>query len=562
MAVRLVAAAAAVALAASAAPPLSRLRTEGLVTPLAVDAPAPRFTWTVDPTVTPAAAQVMVTAGTAPGGPAVWASPVLVGAAAAGAGVAFAGPPLSADTDYTWAVGVRDGPSGVWYNATTMFGVGLLAPSDWAGAAWVGGGSTVRGTFALPPGAVARARVYVTAVGCYALSVNGMHVARGGLNGTWPAGLFGPGFSTAYTARVLYDAYDVSAAVSAGAGNAVGVRLGSCKYGYLGEYCTADNATACNTALVLVTAVVGGTRVVVPSAAGGGGGAWTVANGAIVREHFYNGEVRDARLEQAGWDTPGFANASAWAPASAFPSPTAALSAAPMPPIAAIAPRPSVNVTALPGGDFVFDTGINGAGVCTLTLPGPVPAGAVVTLTFAELLAPNGSAFVQFPCPAACCADGGNCANQTYTYVTRGDPAGETYTPTFGYAAFRFVGLAGWPAALPPPTPGAVACADTSTAVDAAGGVTFNGTNGAILNAIQAAIVRSQRSNFHSIPTDCPGREKRGAWRAGGAAREGGAGTHRAPVDSPHRVEAYRHHTKALTGHGQGTPAAVFGAGR
>jgi hypothetical protein len=33
------------------------------------------------------------------------------------------------------------------------------------------------------------------------------------------------------------------------------------------------------------------------------------------------------------------------------------------------------------------------------------------------------------------------------------------------------------------------------------------------LNAIQALIIRTQRSNLHSIPTDCPHREKRG-WMA------------------------------------------------
>jgi hypothetical protein len=34
-----------------------------------------------------------------------------------------------------------------------------------------------------------------------------------------------------------------------------------------------------------------------------------------------------------------------------------------------------------------------------------------------------------------------------------------------------------------------------------------------VLNAIQSAVVRSQRSNLHSVPTDCPQREKRG-WMA------------------------------------------------
>ena len=40
-----------------------------------------------------------------------------------------------------------------------------------------------------------------------------------------------------------------------------------------------------------------------------------------------------------------------------------------------------------------------------------------------------------------------------------------------------------------------------------AGAVSFNNS---VLNAIQAAIVQTQKSNLFSIPSDCPTREKRG----------------------------------------------------
>ena len=69
------------------------------------------------------------------------------------------------------------------------------------------------------------------------------------------------------------------------------------------------------------------------------------------------------------------------------------------------------------------------------------------------------------------------------------------------------VGLFGWPAAAPPPTTETLTCHVVSTAMAAAGGVT---TNSSVLNAIQAAIVATQRSNMFSHPSDCPTREKRG----------------------------------------------------
>ena len=55
--------------------------------------------------------------------------------------------------------------------------------------------------------------------------------------------------------RMLYRAYDVSALLKPGAPNAVGLRLGMCKYGYLGGFCDgAHGATAaCKAAIVRIS---------------------------------------------------------------------------------------------------------------------------------------------------------------------------------------------------------------------------------------------------------------------------------------------------------------------
>jgi hypothetical protein len=46
---------------------------------------------------------------------------------------------------------------------------------------------------------------------------------------------------------------------------------------------------------------------------GGGGSAlaWTTAAGPVVADSVYDGETYDARLEQSGWDSPGFAEQTA-----------------------------------------------------------------------------------------------------------------------------------------------------------------------------------------------------------------------------------------------------------
>lgn len=239
---------------------------------------------------------------------------------------------------------------------------------------------------------------------------------------------------------------------------------------------------------------------------------WVLSRSPITADNYYNGEIYDARLESYNFSSWIVSGAAA---AVVMPSPTKVLSSHVMPQIVAYETRHAVSVTALNSSSFLFDLGLNGAGVCTLTLPGPLPTGASVTITYAELVDPNGSgiAYVQFPCPSACCLDGGNCADQRFVYVTHGGVSNESYAQSFSYSGARYAQVDGWPSPTLP-TADLLSCAITSTGVSTTGSVAFNGTVYApILNAIQAAIVRSQRSNIHSIPTDCPQREKRG-WMA------------------------------------------------
>lgn len=242
------------------------------------------------------------------------------------------------------------------------------------------------------------------------------------------------------------------------------------------------------------------------------GGDWVTSVSPVRSDHFYNGETYDARVALHGtWI------ASGAGPATVVPSPTAVLSSHTMPQVFAYETRPAIRVSALPHvtGAYVFDLGLNGAGVCQLTMPGPLLPGSYVNITYAELLNPNGTGavFVQFACPDTHAKDGGNCASQFYSYITRGGQDNESYAQSFSYSGARYAQVVGWPSAEPP-TPDLLSCAVTSTGSAVAGSVEFNGTAYApILNAIQAAIVRSQRSNLQSMPTDCPTREKRG-WMA------------------------------------------------
>ncbi len=57
----------------------------------------------------------------------------------------------------------------------------------------------------------------------------------------------------------------------------------------------------------------------VSSSANGNDWMATTANNPVTYSHLYHGEIYDARLEEDGWDKPGFKAARGWAKAVAYP---------------------------------------------------------------------------------------------------------------------------------------------------------------------------------------------------------------------------------------------------
>ena len=195
----------------------------------------------------------------------------------------------------------------------------------------------------------------------------------------------------------------------------------------------------------------------------------------------------------------------------------------------ALNPRPSSWIDALPtapvnfscsllptrsSGAWNFDFGKNMAGFCTLTLPPAVAAvPATLVLVHGEILNDSGdvdNTFGSSDGTRRCPAPGINCADQTDQWLRGGGSSGgapSEFTPSFTFHGFRHVALFGWPADAPAPTPDVLTCHVVHTRFGAAGGAAFNNS---VLTALQAAVVRTQRSNLFSVPSDCPTREKRG----------------------------------------------------
>ncbi len=498
---------------------------------IAIETPAPRLSWRIASDVRgqrQTAYRVLVASDREhldQGHGDLWDSGVV--ASAETVNIAYAGMPLGSRQDCLWKVQScdRDGHPSAW-SAPARWRMGLLTAADWQ-AQWISvkDPSPVhrdRDHLFLPPArqyrkefatavAIRRATLYVSALGTCAMRLNGALVADTFLE---------PGWSD-YHKRAYYRSHDVTALVRTGA-NCLAAEVADGWYaGYVGYAllvgdgpyqagrCLYGKTPALLAQLELDFA--DGSQAVVASDA-----SWSVTSAGPRREaDILMGETYDARREQPGWDLPGTAP-KGWEPAIAaegngsWPVPffdnsgqrqadlgfqrPPRMQAHPGPPIRVIREVHPTRIIEQQPGIYIADLGENIAGTVRLRLTGP--AGTTVRLRYGEMLHPDGRLMTENL----------RRARATDTYILRGDPSGETWTPRFTYHGFQYIELAGLPAApqgeavtalvLHSDTPpvGEFACSD------------------ALLNRLFANIARTQFANFVEIPTDCPQRDERLGW--------------------------------------------------
>ncbi len=497
-----------------------KLTCEYIENPLGIDTARPRLGW-VNEAVSPevrAKAQTayQVRVASSPevlygGAGDLWDS----GRVASGDNIQilYGGRPLGAQRRAYWKVRVWDerGRISPW-SEPAWFETALLEPGDWS-AHWIMRNETLptdeEALFEADPAPllrkefpvekpVRRARAYVTGLGYYELRLNG-----GKVGGHW----LDPGW-TDYSQRVLYATYDVTEALREGP-NAVGIMLGNGWYNPLplqmwGHINIREHLTigVPRAILQLDIEYADGTRDRVVTDA-----TWKAGDGPIVRNSVYLGEVYDARLEQTGWDVPGFDD-SEWDGVIAAPANTGPLVAQMAPPIKTGRTIRPVSVSEPAPGVFIFDMGENFGGLARLRVKGP--AGTPVVLRYGELLHDDGT---LNPMTAVC----GQIKNrerppgskrpvtawQEDVYILDGDGV-ETYVPRFTFRGFRYVEVTGFP--------GTPALEDIEglvmySAIQPAG--TFQCSN-ELFNRIQEVTRRTILSNLFSVQSDCPHREKFG----------------------------------------------------
>lgn len=321
------------------------------------------------------------------------------------------------------------------------------------------------------------AYLYITTHGIYHAEVNGNNVDDR---------YFAPEY-TSYHNTLLYQVYDVKNLLVAGE-NAIGVIVADGWWGgrinYVGKSCTYGDMHALFMQLELEYA--DGTHESVCSDSG-----FRCTTGPYLYSDLFIGEKYDANMELTGWSKPAY-DMDDWKKVFEKDYDLSNLKPQEFPVVKCCKRIPAQAVLHTPNGETVIDFGQNLAGHVTMTVE--APKGTVITLQHMEELDKDGNFFINIQ---------GDNKQQMDTYICKGSGK-ETYTPLFTFHGFRYVKLTGYPGE--PKLEDFTANVLSSENEDTGAFLCSNEK----LNQLQSNIYWSQISNFISVPTDCPQRERSG----------------------------------------------------
>jgi len=337
----------------------------------------------------------------------------------------------------------------------------------------------IRHEFRLPAKPV-RARAYVTALGFYELRLNGKKVGKD---------IFTPGW-TQYEKRIQYQVYDITRQLKAGE-NAVGALLGNGWWagglGWSGGKRYAKPGEDLRLLAQLEIECADGSVHTIAS-----NPSWRWKEAPILEDTLYNGETYDARLEENGWDQPGFIE-KGWKQLAPVNESMDKLCAQRGPTIQVTKELKPVEIRMLPDGSYLLDFGQNHAGRPRLKVK--APAGTKIQMIHGEFLKEDGT------------LERANyrSARATDTYICKGEGT-EVWEPRFTYRGFRYMQVIGLPTR---PSADTIVSHVLHTAPPLTG--TFECSN-SLLERLREMTLWGQRSNMQSVPTDCPQRDERLGW--------------------------------------------------
>lgn len=332
-----------------------------------------------------------------------------------------------------------------------------------------------------------RARLYITALGVYEAYINGSKVGDEYMAPGW----------TSYNKRLQYQVFDVVALLREDGHNTMSIHVS--EGWYAGRLLWDENGVTCFygdrigalAQLEVYTAV----DDLEPAHRICSDDSWEWRLSNTTSSSIYNGEhyeVCDQRWEDA--------HILPWESAVAIPFPSAELLAAPCAPVQIVKTVKPVEVFKSPSGKTLVDFGQNLVGRIYIDSL-ERPAGHTVTIRHAEVLEHDGELGTR-PLRSAKATD---------TIAFRSSRRLEDWSPSFTFHGFRYIEITGWSPedVVDPLTLDSLHAQVLSSAIQRHGW--FECSNKS-LNRFHQNVEWSIRSNFLSIPTDCPQRDERLGW--------------------------------------------------
>ncbi len=406
--------------------------------------------------------------------------------------ITYRGEPLKSSSYYYWQVRVWDNGGNVSpWSETAFWQMGLTEPEDWKGK-WIGldvdykepaddhrrlSGRMVRREFEIDK-TVKRATVFLSGLGFSELYLNGGKVGDRIMDPT----------HTNYDRRVLYVAYDVTDRLQQGK-NAVGVMLGNGRFFAPRVRIPAPTPSFGYPKLLMQMEIIysDGSKELVMS-----DDQWKITDmGPIRANNEFDGEEYDARMEQPGWDKPGFDDL-AWQPVQPVEAPKGKLSAQMQEPMRVVEKLQPISVQKIDQGKYKVDFGQNLYGMCKIKVKGPEGTQIVIRTTFD--LDSEGNIDMA----------NNRSALSTDMYTLKGVGV-EEWAPRFRGQGMRYAEISGWPGEM---TKNDVEMLVVHSDLRKVGSFECSDT---LVNKIYANLVRTVRMQERGVPMD-PDRDERQAW--------------------------------------------------
>ena len=403
--------------------------------------------------------------------------------------IPYEGDPLSPLTKYEYQIDIKTDSEEAASGRGT-FVTGKLG-EKWSGK-WISadfkrtreeffGAQYLRKDFTLS-GTVRSAYLAICGLGYFEAYINGKKTGDDMLS---------PAF-TRYDAECMYMVYDVLPLVKNGE-NAIGVILGNGWYNCFAEDPWNTRAASWRHVPKLISELhityEDGREETISSDP-----TWKSSKGPITFNGIRNGEFYDARLELGAWTISGYDD-SAWSKTKIIKSPGGLLIAMEMEPIRIRKVFPAKKMWKSENG-YVFDIGQNQAGVGRFRVRGA--AGTEITFRYSDVLTDAGEIDVS---AIGCFIKSGEF--QTDKYIKKSDGE-EEWNAVFTYHGFQYIEVSG---INYEPKLSDVSALTLCTDVENIG---MFSCSDELLGKLQQLCRWSTISNMHSIPTDCPHREKNG----------------------------------------------------